>query len=93
MLIRLLYKKQSRLVVEYSNGGIALASPVSTHRAFFEENSASSMPPQCPQKRDPAFPPKKIAGYLLLRDFFSSMKAEVGAVRREWWLARMERQS
>lgn len=87
MLTRLLYKKQSRLV-----DGVALASPVSTHRAFSEENSASSMPPQCLQKREPALPPR-VADYLLLRDFFSSRKAEVGAVRHEWWLARMERQS
>lgn len=77
MLIHLLYKKQSRLVVEYPNDGISLASPVFTHRAFSKESSASSMPPQCPQKRGPAFPPR-VADCLLLRDFFSSRKAEVG---------------
>lgn len=45
------------------------------------------MPPQCLQKREPAFPPR-VADCLLLRDVSSSRKAEVGAVRREWWLAR-----
>lgn len=92
MLIHLLYQKQSRLVVEYPNDGVALASPVSTHRALSEESSASSMPPQCLQKREPAFPPR-VADCLLLRDFSSSRKAEVGAVRHEWWLARIERQN